>query len=630
MTMLHALRPDFIPHSDAESARVAVDEHGTILHATLAFAQLCGIAIAGKRANLFDILHFDDPDSAFRSPAIAGEPALHSLQAGLHGVYFEQSGLTALLQFDWMVLPDNRRVLIASADSEQPGEEALRDWLQPAQEISVPVANFFAKDIFQDLSRDAMLIIDDLGIIIDSNTHFLRALDADDIEGQSFMELIHDQDKSAVRTVMGDLMRGPAERRAITFDCLIKTAQAPVRFEWRCRMVDGNYYLLGRDITEFRHIQTALNRQQDQLREAEAIGRIGHWYWKLGQDDIEFSDEMFRIFGTDAGNFSPNLDIVNQFVHRRDIGRMMRAFQRAIIEAQDHDIDFRIKRADGTFCHVRCRGRCKLDSEGDVVALFGIMQDISDRIAQETALRRAKEEAEHAYATKSQFLANMSHELRTPLNAIIGFSEILENQLFGPLGNEKYIDYTKGIRESGEHLLDLITDILDMSKIEAGQYKLSLERISIEKIVHTAIHMMEGRALENRIRISLSMDKKPREITADKRALMQIMLNILSNAVKFSHENGHVQVQYLERPDYFSIRISDEGIGIPASKLPYIGRPFEQVSNQYNRSHEGSGLGLAISKELIALHGGNLHIDSTHGKGTSVTFKLPYTPLPAE
>ncbi len=626
MTMLQALRPEFPPHSDADAARVAVDEHGTILHATPAFVQLCGMAITGQRMSLLDILHFDDPDHAFRGPVISGEPTLASLQSGLHGVYFEQSGMTALLQFDWMMLPDSRRILVASADTERPGEEALRDWLQPAQESSVRPANFFTKDIFQDLSQDAMVIIDDLGIIIDANNQFTRWTNETDPQGRSFIDLVHEADKSAVRTVLGDLMRGPMERRAITFDCQMMADGAIMRIEWRCRAMDGTYYALGRDITELKYAQATLSHQQEQLCEAEAIGRIGHWHWKLGQDDIDFSDEMFRIFGTDAGNFSPNLDIVNQFVHRRDVGRMMRAFQRAIIEAQDHDIDFRIKRGDGTYCHVRCRGRCKFDSDGDVVALFGIMQDISDRIAQETALRRAKEEAEHAYATKSQFLANMSHELRTPLNAIIGFSEILENQLFGPLGSEKYIDYTKGIRESGEHLLDLITDILDMSKIEAGQYKLAVEKVSMEKIIHTAIHMMEGRALESRIKISLSMDRNPREVIADKRAIMQIMLNVLSNAVKFSHENGHVQIQYLERPDYFSVRISDEGIGIPANKLPYIGRPFEQVSNQYNRSHEGSGLGLAISKELISLHGGNLHIDSTHGKGTSVTIKLPYKP----
>lgn len=623
MTILPLFRPDSSPLSqtDSDRPRVVADEHGTLLHMTPGFAALCG-APADSRLTLIDLLHFDDPDSAFRGPIVADEPLFKNLQSGLHGVYFEASGTNAMLQFDWINLPTGRRVLVASADGDALEPNEIAGWLQPPADNSPRAGGFFGKDVFQSLSRDAMIMMDADGAIVDTNRAFDQWHDGQETKGRALVDLAHEEDRAGLRAVLGDLMRGPVERRAITFDCRM----AGRWIEWSCRADDNLYYALGRDVTELRRTQYALARQKDQLHEAEAIGRIGHWYWKLGQDDIEFSEQMFRIFGAQAGDFSPNLDIVNQLVHRRDVGRMMRAFQRAIIEQQDHDIDFRIRRADGTYAHVRCRGRCKLDHDGFAVALFGIMQDISDRIEQENNLRRAKEEAEHAYATKSQFLANMSHELRTPLNAIIGFSEILERQLFGPLGSDKYIGYTKGIRESGEHLLDLITDILDMSKIEAGHYTLSVEKISMDSVLHTAIHMMEGRALDRRIKIDLSMDKNPRELIADKRALMQVVLNLLSNAVKFSHENGKVQVQYLERPDYLSLRISDSGIGIPANKLPYIGRPFEQVSNQYNRSHEGSGLGLAISKELIELHGGVLGIDSTLGKGTSVTIRLPYKP----
>lgn len=623
MTILSLTRSDSSPlfQPDSDVPRVVVDEHGTLLHMTQGFSALCG-ATKDSRLTLIDILHFDDPDSVFRGLFVTDEPLLKNLQDGLHGVYFEASGSNAMLQFDWINLPTGRRVLVASADGDAPEAQEIAGLLQPVGDAGPRAGGLFGKDVFQSLSHDAMILMDADGIVIDANRAFESWFENKDVKGRSLIDLAQEDDRAGMRAVMNDLMRGPVERRAITFDCRM----ADRWIEWNCRVDDTLYYALGRDVTELRRAQQSLARQKDQLREAEAIGRIGHWYWKLGQDDIEFSDEMFRIFGAQSGDFSPNLDIVNQFVHRRDVGRMMRAFQRAIIEQQDHDIDFRIRRGDGTYAHVRCRGRCKLDSDGYAVALFGIMQDISDRIEQENNLRRAKEEAEHAYATKSQFLANMSHELRTPLNAIIGFSEILERQLFGPLGSDKYIGYTKGIRESGEHLLNLITDILDMSKIEAGHYTLSVEKMSMEGILHTAIHMMEGRALDRHIKIDLSMDKNPRELIADKRAVMQVVLNILSNAVKFSHEGGKVQVQYLERPDYLSLRVSDSGIGIPANKLPYIGRPFEQVSNQYNRSHEGSGLGLAISKELIELHGGALMIDSTLGKGTSVTIRLPYTP----
>jgi two-component system cell cycle sensor histidine kinase PleC len=218
----------------------------------------------------------------------------------------------------------------------------------------------------------------------------------------------------------------------------------------------------------------------------------------------------------------------------------------------------------------------------------------------------------------------MSHELRTPLNAIIGFSDMIQRQLLGPIGTEKYIDYIAGIRESGEHLLDLISDILDMSKIEAGKYELDLEEVNVEKIIRLAVHMMEGRALDAQVKVSINITDTDLNIVADRRALMQIMLNLLSNAIKFTEPKGAVSIECIERDNYLSIKVHDTGIGIPANKLKTITHPFEQAASHYTRRHEGTGLGLAITKDLIELHGGSLHIDSTVGVGTTVTIRLPY------
>src|SRR5690606_30075792 len=177
---------------------------------------------------------------------------------------------------------------------------------------------------------------------------------------------------------------------------------------------------------------------------------------------------------------------------------------------------------------IHCEGRCKTDpASGKVKALFGVMQDITERKCHERALNEAKEAAETAYASKTRFLANMSHELRTPLNAIIGFSQMMQQQLLGPLGNERYVEYISGIRESGEHLLNLINDILDMSKIEVGKYELEIEDFNLSKLVQLAVHMIETRAHEGNIR--LIADQVPENITirADRRAIMQIMLNLM-------------------------------------------------------------------------------------------------------
>ena len=304
---------------------------------------------------------------------------------------------------------------------------------------------------------------------------------------------------------------------------------------------------------------------------------------------------------------------------------MVQVFQRAIIEQNDYDVDFRIKRPDGETRYIRCEGRCEIDpAEDDVVALYGIMQDVTESTQRELDLVQAKNSAERAYAAKTQFLANMSHELRTPLNAIIGFSEMIQRQLLGPIGTEKYLEYIEGIRESGEHLLDLISDILDMSKIEAGKYELNLESFNIAKLVRMAVHMMEGRALDSNIKLQIEIQDEDQQIIADRRAIMQMILNLLSNAIKFSKKDSNVTVSLLQRKDYLSLKIKDEGIGIPANKITSITQPFEQVESHYTKEYEGSGLGLAITKELAEKHGGTLHIESTVDVGTTVTIRLPY------
>ena len=330
-----------------------------------------------------------------------------------------------------------------------------------------------------------------------------------------------------------------------------------------------------------------------------------------------------RIFDRDQDEFSPTIDNLKSFMHRRDIGRVIQAFQRAIIEKRNYDIDFRINKDDGSIRYLNCEGRCEFDDNEEVIALFGIMQDVTERLQHERDLQEAKDAAENAYAAKSRFLANMSHELRTPLNAIIGFSEMMQRQLLGPIGTEKYLDYITGIRESGEHLLDLITDILDMSRIEAGKYELHLEDVNVSKLSRLAVHMMEGRAVDGGIKLSVSIDKEDETLVADRRALMQIMLNLLSNAVKFTDQGGHVSLDVTTNETEVQFTVTDDGIGIPITKIKSITRPFEQVEGSYSRQHEGSGLGLAITKDLVELHSGKLDITSQLGHGTSVKITIP-------
>ena len=235
------------------------------------------------------------------------------------------------------------------------------------------------------------------------------------------------------------------------------------------------------------------------------------------------------------------------------------------------------------------------------------LADLAGKYAEE------KTRAEEANQAKSKFLANMSHELRTPLNAIIGFSEIMEAAMFGPLGAEKYGEYSRHIRESGQYLLDVINDVLDMSKIEAGGIRLMLEDVDLDPVLADCLRVVSGPASEKHI--ALRADITPAiYLRADRRAVKQIVLNLLSNAVKFTPDGGAVALKSRTRGGRVTIAIEDNGIGIPREALRKLGRPFEQVESQLTKQHQGSGLGLAIAKSLVELHGGAMRIRSTLGR----------------
>lgn len=267
-----------------------------------------------------------------------------------------------------------------------------------------------------------------------------------------------------------------------------------------------------------------------------------------------------------------------------------------------------------------------VDSEKRLMATVADLRASQQRLA-ELAEKYAEEKtrAEEANQAKSKFLANMSHELRTPLNAIIGFSEIMESGMFGPLGAEKYHEYCGDIRGSGQYLLEVINDILDMSKIEAGRIRLDFEDLNLDSLLAEAMRVVAARAQDKRLELTTRISPELR-LRADRRALKQIALNLLSNAVKFTPYGGRITVRGRASNYCITLTILDSGIGIAKDALARLGRPFEQVESQLTKSHQGSGLGFAISKSLVELHGGSMRIRSTLGKGTLVVVRLPLEP----
>ena len=244
------------------------------------------------------------------------------------------------------------------------------------------------------------------------------------------------------------------------------------------------------------------------------------------------------------------------------------------------------------------------------------LADLAEKYSQE------KTRAEEANQTKSKFLANMSHELRTPLNAIIGFSEIMESGMFGTLGSEKYQEYCHDILTSGHYLLEVINDILDMSKIEAGRMKLDMEPLDLSKTLAESLRVVSGRADDKNLLLDADIGGTI-SVVADRRAIKQIIVNLLSNAVKFTPDGGKVVVRSRELSDSILLMIADTGIGIAPQSLARLGRPFEQVESQLTKTYHGSGLGLAIARSLTNLHGGSMRLRSRLGAGTVVCVSLP-------
>jgi cell cycle sensor histidine kinase DivJ len=316
-------------------------------------------------------------------------------------------------------------------------------------------------------------------------------------------------------------------------------------------------------------------------------------------------------------------------VHVADRPAYLGALADAAADGKARSVEFRIRRDDArtvkfVWVEMRCRPldqmagtTCIADRE--VVA---VLRDISERKAQEQALEQARAESERANAGKSRFLTTMSHELRTPLNAIIGFSDMLTNETIA-LDDARRHEYAKLINDSGRHLLSVVNGILDMSKMETGNFEITPEPFAPAPVVTGCCDLLALKARESGVDLKVQLPADLPEIVADRRALSQILLNLVSNALKFTNRGGSVTVSAVRDSSYLAVAVEDTGVGIGAEDLPRLGEAFFQARASYDRRHDGTGLGLSIVKGLVRLHGGDINIGSRLGEGTRVTVRLP-------
>ncbi len=391
------------------------------------------------------------------------------------------------------------------------------------------------------------------------------------------------------------------------------------------------------DVTEERIAQLRAQRAETRLLDAISSVSDAFVLW-------DRKDRLVMWNATFGSTFNIDARFLRQGTPRHLIDQVMQiAIRRSLPVPDGREGVVEAELNDGTWIQIsesRTREGGHVVTGADITAvklqeefsrrneekLQALVEKLEESRKQQEILARKYEiekiRAEAANHAKSEFLANMSHELRTPLNAINGFSEIMASEMFGPLGHARYKEYAGDILGSGQHLLSLINDILDMSKIEAGKMTLRFEPMAVDEVVEDAMRLVRQRAEKAGLRLRTQLPSLP-EIDADFRAVKQVLLNLLTNAVKFTPQGGMITVSAVITEDYVHITVADTGVGIAAKDLERLARPFEQVETQFAKTKEGTGLGLALTKSLTEMHNGRMEVDSIPGQGTRVHIILP-------
>jgi len=377
-----------------------------------------------------------------------------------------------------------------------------------------------------------------------------------------------------------------------------------------------------RDITERKKAALALHETKERFELAISGAGEGIFDWNLHSDQLYISAKIRDLTGYKNHQIKASSWV--RMIHADDRGDYQYNLVRHLKgETQTFFKECRLMHKDGSFKWIRISGMALRDKAGWVYRMAGSVGDITQRIEFQNQLIEAKERAEIASRVKTEFLANMSHELRTPLNAIIGFSDVMLSGLFGSVA-PRYHEYIENIRDSGTHLLAVINDILDVSRIEAGRMELYPERISITDLIDASIRLIRDRANEANLNVKTKIAANLPDLLVDGQRIKQVLLNILSNSVKFTPEKGKIVIEARLMPSgELVVAITDTGIGMSQSDIATALTPFGQVDSKMNRKFEGTGLGLPLTKSFVELHASKLKIESQRNKGTTVSVIFP-------
>jgi PAS domain S-box-containing protein len=397
---------------------------------------------------------------------------------------------------------------------------------------------------------------------------------------------------------------------------------------------DRETLVIIRDITSRRQIQAQQQRAEQLSHSLSLLNSIldvvlaGYWDWDIANHRMYLSPGFKRMFGYEDHELPNAVETWQDLMLPEDLARAWENFECHVASRGElpHFNEVRYRHRDGSLVWVACSGQViEWDEAGHPLRMVGCHINISDRKAAELQLQRTNAELLQATRLKDEFLANMSHELRTPLNAILGMAESLQEAVYGPV-SDRQVKALQTIERSGSHLLALINDILDVAKIEAGQATLSLSTVTVPALFEASIGFVRHQAAKKRIQIQTHLSSQLPCLRVDERRARQVLINLLTNAVKFTPEGGRITLTATVAPDdpqHLTLTVADTGIGIPADKIPQLFQPFIQVDSALNRQYDGTGLGLALVKRLVELHGGEVGLTSTVNEGSCFTLTLP-------
>lgn len=362
---------------------------------------------------------------------------------------------------------------------------------------------------------------------------------------------------------------------------------------------------------------------EQQLKEAQRLGKIGHWHWDLSSGDLEWSEQTYLLFGLKpaAKDFKPLFENFRKIIFTQDLASVEAAINASLQNDEKFSIDYRIVLPDGNLRWIHAEGDVKYrDAEKrHPISMLGTIQDIDDRKNYEAELRLASMAAQEASQAKSDFLSRMSHEFRTPLNAIIGFSQLIE--LDQDL-NKAHRDSINEVISAGEHLLALVNELLDISKIEAGDINVAITRVQLNDVLRDALSLTKEMRQAKQITLDYVQSDCAQRILADELRLRQVFVNLITNAIKYNKPAGRIAINCRVRDDFCEIDISDTGIGIPEELMSDIFNRFARVADD-TRGIDGIGIGLFITKEYVEAMSGTIQVSSTYGSGSTFTVRLP-------